>query len=59
MPVVRYLQLEKEMIEYVDNRNRTCYRINLFELLEKVYFITVHNKKEIPKKWKEQKSAGG
>ncbi len=50
---------EREMIEYTDDRNRTCYEIDLFEFLEKVYFTAVHNKKEIPKKWKETKRADG
>ncbi len=41
---------EKEMIEYIDDRNRTCYGIDLFEFLEKVYFTAVRNRKEILKK---------
>ncbi len=50
---------EKKMIEYIDDRNRTRHRTDLFEFLAKVYFTAVHNKKEIPKKWKETKRAGG
>ncbi len=50
---------EKEMIEYIDDWNMTYYITDLFEFLEKVYFTTVHNKKEIPQKWKETKRVGG
>ncbi len=48
---------EKEMIEYIDDWNRTCYGIDLLEFLEKVYFTVVHNTKEIPKKCKKTERA--
>ncbi len=39
--------------------DNTCYGIDLFEFSEKVYSTGIHNKKEMPKKFKETKRAGG
>lgn len=41
---------EKEFVEYIDDRNRTCYGIDLSEFLQKVYSTIFYNDKKNTKK---------